>query len=116
MTGSFNFWDTEVWSFVITLVLLLAAMMLANALRRNIPFLKRSLLPSSVLGGFIALAVNSAFKAITGSSMFDLTTLEALTYHDPAFLRDEVLPCRRNSAADGLRPGAGTSLQLGRHI
>ena len=81
MTGSFNFWDSEVWSFVITIVLLLTAMMLANVLRRKVPFLKRSLLPSSVLGGFIALAADAIFKAITGNSLFELTTLEALTYH-----------------------------------
>ena len=81
MTGSFNFWDSEVWAFVITIVLLLSAMMLANVLRRKVPFLKRSLLPSSVLGGFIALAANAGFKAITGNSLFELTTLESLTYH-----------------------------------
>ena len=81
MTGSFNFWDGEVWSFVITIVLLLAAMMLANALRRKVPFLMRSLLPSSVLGGFIALGADALWKAVTGNSLFALTTLEALTYH-----------------------------------
>lgn len=81
MTGSFNFWDSEVWSFVITIVLLLSSMMIANVLRRKVPFLKRSLLPSSVLGGFIALAADAVFKAITGNSMFELTTLESLTYH-----------------------------------
>ena len=81
MTGSFNFWDIEVWSFVLTIVLLLGAMMLANVLRRKVPFLRRSLLPSSVLGGFIALAANAIFKAATGNSLFELTTLEALTYH-----------------------------------
>ena len=81
MTGSFNFWDSEVWSFVITIVLLLSSMMLANILRRTVPFLRRSLLPSAVLGGFIALAANAGYKAITGTSLFELTTLESLTYH-----------------------------------
>ena len=81
MTGSFDFWDGEVWSFVITIVLLLSAMMLANVLRRKVPFLMRSLLPSSVLGGFIALGADALWKAVTGNSLFELTTLEALTYH-----------------------------------
>ena len=81
MTGSFNFWDAEVWSFVTTVVLLLSAMMLANVLRRKVPFLMRSLLPSSVLGGFIALGVDAFWKAVTGNGLFELTTLEALTYH-----------------------------------
>ena len=81
MTGSFNFWDGEVWSFVITIVLLLAAMMLANVLRRKVSFLIHSLLPGSVLGGFIALGADALFRAVSGNSLFELTTLEALTYH-----------------------------------
>ena len=81
MTGSFNFWDSQVWSFVITVSILLAAMMLANLLRRKIHLLRRSLLPSAVVGGFIVLAADSIYKSAFGSSMFDLSTLESLTYH-----------------------------------
>ena len=81
MTSGFNFWSPEVWSFVITLALLLGAMMLANVLRTKIPFLRRSLVPSAVLGGFLVLIVDSIFKAIFGHSMFSLSTLESLTYH-----------------------------------
>ena len=79
--GSFNFWDVEIWSFVITIAVLIGAMLLANILRRKIPFLRRSLLPSAVLGGFIALIADSIYKGITGGSIFQANTLEALTYH-----------------------------------
>lgn len=81
MTSGFNFWDADIWSFVITLSIILGVMMIANFLRRCIPFLRKSLLPASVLGGFIALGVDALFKAIFGRSMFDLSTLEAITYH-----------------------------------
>ena len=81
MTSGFNFWDVEIWSFVITISVLLGAMLLANILRRKIPFLRHSLLPSAVLGGFLVLGADAIYKAITGSSMFSLSTLEALTYH-----------------------------------
>ena len=81
MTGQMSFWDAEVWSFVVTLAVLFGAMLLANALRRQIPFLRRSLIPSSVLGGFLVLAADAAFKAIFGHSMFVTSTLEALTFH-----------------------------------
>ena len=81
MTGQMSFWDAEVWSFVVTLAILFGAMLLANALRRQIPFLRRSLIPSSVLGGFLVLAADAAFKAIFGHSMFVTSTLEALTFH-----------------------------------
>ena len=79
--GTFNFWDVEIWSFVITIAVLIGAMLLANILRRKIPFLRRSLLPSAVLGGFIALIADSIYKKIAGTSMFQANTLEALTYH-----------------------------------
>ena len=81
MTSGYNFWDVETWSFVTTLGILLIAMLLANVLRRKIPFLQSSLLPSSVLGGFLVLIADEIFKAITGGSMFTLSTLESLTYH-----------------------------------
>ncbi len=81
MTGSFNFWDSQVWSFVVTVSVLLAAMLLANLLRRKIHLLRRSLLPSAVVGGFIVLVADSIYCSVFGSSMFDLSTLEALTYH-----------------------------------
>jgi len=81
MTGELNFWDIEVWRFVITLSILFGAMLLANTLRRKVQFLKKSLIPSSVLGGFIVLIANAAFKAIFGQSMFVTSTLEALTFH-----------------------------------
>ena len=81
MTGQLSFWDVEVWSFVVTLAVLFGGMLLANALRRQIPFLRRSLIPSSVLGGFLVLIADAAFKAIFGHSMFTTSTLEALTFH-----------------------------------
>ena len=81
MSTGINFWDISIWSFIITLTILLTAMMVANFLRRVIKPLRRSLIPSSVLGGFLVLIADLIFKEITGSSMFNSVTLEALTYH-----------------------------------
>ncbi len=81
MTSGFSFWDVEVWSFIITLAILFGAMLLANILRRKIKFFRKSLLPSAVLGGFLALIADAIYKRIFGESMFNLMTLEALTYH-----------------------------------
>ena len=81
MTGQSSFWDVSVWALVITFAILFGGMLLANLLRRVIPALRKSLIPSAVLGGFLILAVDAIFKAIFGHSMFDVTTLEALTYH-----------------------------------
>ncbi len=81
MTSGINFWDANVWSFVITLTILLAAMMVANSLRNLIKPLRRLMIPSSVLGGFLILLADYAFKKIFGHSMFVTSTLESLTYH-----------------------------------
>ncbi|HHT94832.1 MAG TPA: sodium/glutamate symporter [Clostridia bacterium] len=81
MPTGMNFWDTGMWSFIITLTILLTCMMVANFLRRVIKPLRRSLIPSSVLGGFLALFADFIFKKITGNSMFNPVMLEALTYH-----------------------------------
>ena len=81
VNGSVNFWDSDVWSFVVVLAVLLGAMLIANALRRTIRPLRRSLIPSSVLAGFLVLIAGGVWKRITGESMLSTATLEALTYH-----------------------------------
>lgn len=81
MTSELNFWNLQIWQFVITLGILFAAMLFANMLRRLIKPLGKSLIPSSVLAGFIVLIADGIYKKITGGSMFSLVTLESLTYH-----------------------------------
>lgn len=81
MTGQSNFWDVSVWSLVITFSILFGGMLLANLLRRVIPALRRTLIPSAVLGGFLVLIADAIFKVIFGHSMFNIEVLEALTYH-----------------------------------
>lgn len=81
MTTGINFWDDQVWLFVVELAILLVAMLTANTLRRLIKPLRQSLIPSSVLGGFIVLAADAVWKSISGSSLFTGITLESITYH-----------------------------------
>lgn len=81
MTTGMNLWDGEVWSFVITLTLLLAAMIVANILRNTIAPLRRLMIPSSVLGGFILLIVHTLSKNLLDLPLYDTDTLEMLTYH-----------------------------------
>ena len=81
MTTSIQFWDFEVWEFLVALAGLFLAMLIANGLRRTIPFLKKSLIPSSVIGGFLILAFIGIFRAISGKTPFNTATMEMLTYH-----------------------------------
>ncbi len=76
-----NFWDFEEWSFIITLSLLLGGMMAANVLRRVIKPIRQSLIPSSVLGGFLLLILGFLYKKATGNTLMDTSILESLTYH-----------------------------------
>ncbi len=81
MTTSIQFWDFEVWNFLITLSALFGAMLIANGLRRSIPFLKKSLIPSSVIGGFLMLIFIGVYKAIAKTTPFHTVSIESLTYH-----------------------------------
>lgn len=81
MTTGLNLWDSQVWVFMMELGLLFGSMLLANMLRRLIPAVRRSLIPSSVLAGFIVLIVNGLIQKLTGKPLSDRSTLEILTYH-----------------------------------
>ena len=82
MTSGLNFWDAGVWTFMIELTLLLGGMLLANMLRRLIRPLRQSLIPSSVVAGFLLLAANGLYKRFSGGgALFESITLETLTYH-----------------------------------
>lgn len=59
MTSGMNFWNANVWSFVIAFTILFVAMMVANFFLRNIiKPLRRLMIPSSALGGFLLLLVS----------------------------------------------------------
>jgi len=84
-----NFWDFSVWGLLNLVAILLLSLLFANLLKRKIKFLKNSLIPTSVLGGLLLLAVSLIYKAITGNLLFDtaffggngMSTLEIITYH-----------------------------------
>ncbi len=81
MTTGKDFWDPGIWSLLFELTILLVGMLTANMLRRLIKPLRQSLIPSSVLGGFLILIANLAYKYFAGDSMFAKVTMETLTYH-----------------------------------
>ena len=84
-----NFWDFSSWGFFNLIAILLLSLLAANMLKRSIPKLEESLIPTSVLGGGILLVISTIYKAITGVEMFDTAFfgghgtawLELITYH-----------------------------------
>ena len=69
MITGMNLWDTGVWSFVVTITILFSAMMLANILRNTVKFIRRLMIPSAVVGGFIILVINFAVKELSGTAL-----------------------------------------------
>ena len=84
-----NFWDFEVWGSLNVIAVLLVTLLISNGLKRSIGFLRKSLIPTSVLGGLILLGIGAIYKAVTGKIMFDeaffggdgLDFMEVVTYH-----------------------------------
>ena len=85
-----NFWDSNVWGTYLVIGILLVSILLAHMLKRLIPFLQKSLIPTSVLGGALILIAEGVFKLCSGgNAMFDaeifggkaISTLGVLTYH-----------------------------------
>lgn len=84
---SFN--DLEVWGSLNVIAVLLATLLISNGLKRSIGFLRKSLIPTSVLGGLILLGLGAIYKAITGRVMFNepffggdgMSYMEIVTYH-----------------------------------
>ena len=81
MTTGMNLWDRDMWSFVLTVSLLLTAMIVAVVLRNTFSFVRRALIPSSVLGGFLLLIANYVARQVFGLSLYSTGVLEILTYH-----------------------------------
>ena len=84
-----NFWDFSSWGFFNLMTILLGSLLIAQMLKRSIPALEASLIPTSVLGGGVLLVISTAFKFVTGEEFFDTAFfggngsawLELITYH-----------------------------------
>lgn len=72
-----DFSESSVWTGFIQFGVLCLILLAANTLRRYVPFLRKSLLPTAVIGGLIALAFRSAGL----DSLFDTRFLNMITYH-----------------------------------
>lgn len=86
------FWDVNIWSGILMIGVILFALLFSHVLKQISAPLQKSLIPASVLGGLILLAVSTICKATTGTYLFDLFVftsgkssgtgfLEMITYH-----------------------------------
>ncbi len=85
-----NFWDFSVWGNIHIFAMILLSLLIANAIKRAIPFLQASLIPVSVLGGVVLIMVSGVYKLLGGDvSLYDTpffagqgtAMMETITYH-----------------------------------
>ena len=69
-----------VWGFMVQFGCLLLFLLLGNILRRKIPFFRKCLVPSALLGGVLLLIVNVTGKQF-GVELFDNQLMQVITYH-----------------------------------
>ena len=71
--------NTALWNPIIQIGTIAGLILLANVLRRKIPMIRRSLMPTAVLAGFLLLVLRT-----TGIAPVNMVFLEAVTYHSLA--------------------------------
>ena len=83
------FWDYSVWGFFNIFAILLVSLLVANALKKAIPVLEASLIPTSVLAGILLLVFSMIYDQFVPVKLFDsklfgengYAYLEMITYH-----------------------------------
>ena len=85
------FWAFDFyWSQIIQFSIIMAILLMANVLRRKVRWLKESLLPVAVIGGFLGLLmkyllngspISIANLVIEDLSLFNVDILSSFTYH-----------------------------------
>ncbi|MBO6061323.1 MAG: hypothetical protein J6P98_04320, partial [Clostridia bacterium] len=81
-SGSIFYATPGVWSAVVQLGLIAVFVLIANCLRRNIPFIRKSLMPVSVLAGFLLLGVRLLVeKGLHQTNIFNIEIMDTLVYH-----------------------------------
>ncbi len=70
----------QVWSFLVQLGLLMIFLLVGNIMRRKIPFFRKCLVPSALLGGALLLMVDVICKQF-GFVLVDNRMMQVITYH-----------------------------------
>ena len=72
----FSAQNVSLWNPIIQLGIIAGLVLVANLLRRKIPFIRKTLMPTAVLAGFLLLVLRSV-----GLNIITMELLEILTYH-----------------------------------
>ena len=85
-----DLWHHETyWNQLFQIMLICGLLLMAHVIRRNIPFLRRMLIPTAVIAGFIGLGFKYLFNQtgmqIDGMPLIDSEFMNVITYHALAF-------------------------------
>ena len=103
--------NIDLWDLIIQVGMIALFLLLANVLRRKIPFFRRSLMPTAVLAGFLFLILRTIGRFVVPAAAieklafdpFDTTILETLTYHGIAigFIALSLRVTKKNADPNG---------------
>ena len=103
--------NIELWDLIIQIGAIALFLLLANVLRRKIPFFRKSLMPTAVLAGFLFLILRTIGRFTVPAAAieklafdpFDTTILETLTYHGIAigFIALSLRVTKKNTDTQG---------------
>ena len=71
----------SVWSVAVNVGLLLIALLIDNALRRLIPFLRKAFIPSALIGGLLLFLTNLLTVHVFDFALIDARLMQIITYH-----------------------------------
>lgn len=105
--------NTQLWVYIIQIGIISALLLLSNVLRRKIPFVRKTLMPTAVLAGFILLILRSV-----GVLDLNTQTMEALTYHALAlgFIAMSLRVPSKGSASGALIGGKSGALIVSTYL
>ena len=73
----------SVWAIIVQILLLLGFLVLGNLLRRSIPFLRKSFIPSALIGGVLLALLGLFIKWVSPNDflLIDKQIMKVITYH-----------------------------------
>ena len=75
------FWDYSVWGFFNIFAILLFSLLVANALKKGIPVLEASLIPTSVLAGILLLVFSMIYDQFSDVWFFETVAFNNSGYN-----------------------------------
>lgn len=70
-----------VWAAMMQIFILVAFVLIGNIIRRTVPFLKKSYIPSSLIGGVILALLNLFSRAVFNYAFIKEDLMKIITYH-----------------------------------